>query len=190
MTSGLFQDFDIMLTAINLTADSGETIQAQLNQMQPRHLEDFEIAWQEVLQNLSQDDAFWSWAMKKRLSLVDNRFEAYAIEYKKLTQGLLWLETRWHCSWANPDQRLVYVEAIAAAPWNRGLIQSPPYLKGVGAALLFFARQRSLALGYNGRVGLHALPASEGFYHHEQMLDYGEDPDKDNLRYFEFGIME
>jgi hypothetical protein len=117
----------MMLTNINLTANSGETIQAQLNQMQPRHLEDFETAWQEVLQELNQDDAFWSWAMKKRLSL---------------------------------------------------------------AALLFFARQRSLALGYNGRVGLHALPASEGFYHHEQMLDYGEDPDKDNLRYFEFGTME
>jgi hypothetical protein len=78
----------------------------------------------------------------------------------------------------------MYVEAIAAAPWNRGLIQSPPYLKGVGAALLFYARQRSLVLGYNGRVGLRALPASEGFYLRQQMLDYGADPDKDNLRYF------
>jgi hypothetical protein len=39
----------MMLTDINLTADSGETIQAQLNQMQPRHLENFETAWQEAL---------------------------------------------------------------------------------------------------------------------------------------------
>jgi hypothetical protein len=42
-------DYFKILTDINLTADSRETIQAQLNQMQPRHLEDFETAWQEAL---------------------------------------------------------------------------------------------------------------------------------------------
>jgi hypothetical protein len=83
----------MMLAAITLTTGYEETIQVQLNRMQSRHLEDFETAWQEMLQNSNQDDAFWNWAMKKRLSSIDNRFEAYAIEYRKLTQGLLWLET-------------------------------------------------------------------------------------------------
>jgi hypothetical protein len=177
------------MISIDLITDSGQIVQAQLNQMQQRHLDDFETIWQEMLENLNQDDAFWDWAMKKRLS-IDNRFEAYAIDYQGLTQGLLWLETQWHRSWVSPKQRLVYVEALATAPWNRGILRSSPYLKGVGSALLLFARQRSLTLGYDGRVGLHALPISENFYHHLKMSDYGNDPDKDNLRYFEFGILD
>jgi hypothetical protein len=179
-----------MSISIDLITPSGQTVQAELDKMQPRHIEDFETAWLGMLQNLNQYDAFWDWAMKKRLSSINKRFEAYAIEYNDLTQGLLWLETQWHCSLVNPDQRLVYVEAIASAPWNRGTLRYPPYLKGVGTALLVFAKQRSLALGYNGLVGLHSLPISESFYHHLQMSDYGDDPDKDNLRYFEFDTLD
>jgi hypothetical protein len=128
--------------------------------------------------------------MKKRLSITDNRFEAYAIEYQGLTQGLIWLETQWHRSWLNPEQHLVYVEALAVAPWNRKNLQYPPYLKGTGNALMIFARERSQALGYQGRIGLHSLPASENFYHRQNMSDYGEDPEKENLRYFEHGILK
>jgi hypothetical protein len=179
-----------MLTLVDLLTASEEIVKAELDSMQKRHLKDFEVVWQKALQNSGQSDVDWNWAMKKRLTLLDNRFEAYALEYAELTQGLIWLETQWHRSWLEPDQRLVYVEAITAAPWNRKLLQSPPYLKGVGSALLVFAQQRSLALGYDGRVGLHALPTSEGFYLSQQMSDYGEDPDKDGLRYFEFGKME
>jgi hypothetical protein len=178
-----------MPISVDLIAASGEIVQADLDRMQPRHIEDFETVWQEVLRNLNQYDAFWNWAMKKRLSSINNRFEAYAIEYNNLTQGLLWLETQWHCSLFNPDQRLVYVEAIASAPWNREELQFPPHLKGVGTSMLLFARQRSLALGYDGRVGLHSLSSSESFYLRQQMPDYGEDPAKDNLKYFEFGVM-
>jgi hypothetical protein len=179
-----------MPISIQLLHESKQTVRATLDRMQPRHLEDFETIWQEVLENWNQDDAFWNWAMKKRLSAINSRFEAYAIEYGGLTQGLIWLETQWHRSWGNPRQRLIYIEALASAPWNREVLQSPPYLKGVGAGLLLFARQRSMALGYDGRVGLHALPVSEGFYLNRQMLDYGKDSEKDDLRYFEFGALE
>jgi hypothetical protein len=179
-----------MTRLINLIAESGDVVQAQLNQMQKCHLDDFEVFWRETLHNLGQDDAAWNWAMKKRLALLDDRFEAYAIEYQGLAQGLMWLETQWHRSWLNPDQCLVYIEALAVAPWNRRDLQHPPYLKGTGNALMIFARRRSLALGYQGRVGLHSLLASEEFYAHQNMSDYGEDPDKDNLRYFEHGILD
>jgi hypothetical protein len=179
-----------MTILVDLMAESGVVVQAELNQMKKRHLTDFESIWQEILKNLGQDDAFWDWAMKKRLSLLDNRFEAYAIEYQGLAQGLMWLETKWHRSWLSPDQRLVHVEALAVAPWNRQNLQYPPYLKGTGNALMIFARERSLALGYQGRIGLHSLPTNENFYHRQNMSDYGEDPEKDNLRYFEHGILK
>jgi hypothetical protein len=176
-----------MLRAVNLTTGTGQPVQAQLHGMQQNHVDDFEGIWREILQALGEDDAFWNWARKKRLSVLDDRFEAYAIEYEGLTQGLLWLETQWHRSWPNPEHPLVYVEALASAPWNRRSLDDPPYLSGVGTALLSFARQRSMALGYAGRVGLHALPAAEAFYNRQNMADYGMDPDHDNLRYFEYG---
>ena len=64
-----------------------------------------------------------------------------------------------------------------------------PFFQGVGRSLLLFARQRSLELGYGGRVGLHALPESEAFYHRLPMPDYGADPEKEGLVYFKYGAM-
>jgi hypothetical protein len=46
-----------MAELIELIAESGELVQARLNQMQDRHLQDFEIIWREMLFNLGQDDA-------------------------------------------------------------------------------------------------------------------------------------
>jgi hypothetical protein len=63
------------------------------------------------------------------------------------------------------------------------------FFRGVGRLLLLFARQRSLELGYGGRLGLHALPESEAFYRRLQMPDYGADPEKEDLVYFEYGVM-
>jgi hypothetical protein len=61
-----------MSISIDLITPSGQTVQAELGKMQPRHIEDFETAWQEMLRNLNQYDAFWDWAMKKRLSSLIN----------------------------------------------------------------------------------------------------------------------
>ncbi|MGI8936255.1 MAG: hypothetical protein ACR2FS_19515 [Phormidesmis sp.] len=60
---------------------------------------------------------------------------------------------------------------------------------GIGRTLLLFARQRSVELGYSGRVGLHSISDSEAFYQRQGMPDYGADPDKDGLVYFEYGIV-
>lgn len=57
-------------------------------------------------------------------------------------------------------------------------VDDPPYLVGVSRAALLLARQRSVELGYGGRVGLHSLPESEAFYQRNNMPDYGPDPDK------------
>lgn len=174
---------------VTLATEAGP-IEAEIVPMQTRHVNDFETIWRDFLIELNQDDAFWNWAMKKRLSVINDRFEAYAVQYEGLTQGLLWLETQWHRSWRRHQQRLVYIEALASAPWNRRELQETPYIKGVGSALLLYARQRSLELGYQGRVGLHSLPLVETFYQRQNMANYGKDPEKENLRYFEYGSLE
>jgi len=175
-----------MQQTIELRQGNGQIVEAYLCRMQPQHLDDFNQIWQSLLQEMGEEDAFWSWARKKQLSLNQDRYETYAIEYDDLTQGLLWIETQWHRSQRRSSRPLVYVEALASAPWNRSRMNPIPYFAGVGTALLQFARQRSLQLGYGGRLGLHALPGSESFYESRNMLNFGYDPDREMV-YFEYG---
>ncbi len=58
---------------------------------------------------------------------------------------------------------LVYVSCLEVAPWNKTASPRRQY-RGLGQLLLRFACIRSQALGYKGVVGLHSLPAAEGFY--------------------------
>jgi len=177
-----------MEQTIQLIQGNGQLVEAQLCDMAQRHLNDFNHIWKSILLELNAEDAFWDWTRKKRLSLSDNRYEAYAVEYEELAQGLLWIETQWHRSQWAVGQPLVYVEALAAAPWNRRSLNPEPWLQGVGTVLLQFARQRSRALGYQGRLGLHALPGSESFYESRNMVNFGYDDDREMV-YFEYGVI-
>ena len=165
-------------------------VEATLIDLAQNHVDDFESLWWVQLRSFSQEDKYWDWVFKQRLSTSNENFESYAIECEGRTQGLMMLETQWHRSQVTIGRRLVYVEALTTAPWNREAVRRPPELKGVGTALLLFARQRSLELGYEGRVGLHSLPGAEGFYERRSMANYGADPDKENLTYFEYAPLQ
>jgi len=178
-----------MQRPIQLLSGTGEVVTGLLCDMNDRHLEDYQTIWKGILTATDQPDRYWMWSYKLHQTNREARYEAYAIEVDELTQGLMFLETQWHRSQLPQRDPLVYLEALAAAPWNRRLLEDPPYLTGVGRSLLLFARQRSLELGYGGRVGLHALPGSEGFYRRNQMTSYGDDPDKEGLVYFEYGSL-
>lgn len=99
------------------------------------------------------------------------------------------IETRLHGSQIERGQRLIYIDGMFTAPWNRVDIQDPRRYKNVGTSLLNFARIRSLDFGYKGRVGLHSLPDAVKFYNKKNMYNLGEDEDYDNLVYFEHGIL-
>ena len=99
------------------------------------------------------------------------------------------VETQLHDSRSAIGQRLVYIQYITSAPWNRKEIQRPLRYKGVGTALLRYARLRSVELGYGGRIGLHSLPTAERFYENQNMLNLGIDEEYENLTYFEYGML-
>lgn len=179
-----------MQKSIQIKSGEGTLVECLLCPMAARHLEDYDEIWAEMLEAAEQPDKGWPWDYKLRQAQQEERFEAYAIEDDTLTQGLLLIETQWHRSGLAQRFPLVYVQAITSAPWNRISLENPPYLLGVGRALLLFARNRSEQLGYRGRVGLHALPGSEGFYHRVKMPDYGPDPDREGLIYFEYGAIQ
>lgn len=164
-----------------------QIVQATLLCLAQKHLDDFDNLWLEQLRLYRQSDKYWDWVLKKRISLSNENYESYAIEYEGRTQGLMWIETQWHRSQVEVGQRIVYVEALATAPWNRLTIQMPPFLKGVGTLLLNFARRKSSELGYEGRIGLHSLPEAQRFYDSRKMMNFGPDPDKEDLIYFEYG---
>lgn len=176
--------------SIQLLSGNGQTVDGLICVMQQRHWLDFQSTWRGILTETNQADADWMWDYKLRQAERENRYEAYALEVEAFTQGLLFLETQWHRSHLPQRAPLVYVEALASAPWNRLTLEQPPFLRGVGQMLLSFSRQRSVSLGYGGRVGLHALPEAEGFYRRLQVPEYDADPEKEGLVYFEYGTIQ
>lgn len=165
------------------------SIEAYLVDLGQNHVDDYVNNWVEKLRLFTQEDKYWDWIFKLRYIANQENLEGYAVECENTTQGLMIIETQMHGSRLNIGKRLVYVDGIATAPTNRIEIQRPPQFKGVGQALLNFARIRSVELGYEGRVGLHSLPRSVGFYEKQNMFNCGPEEDYDNLVYFEYGVL-
>lgn len=178
-----------MNRTVRLPKPPNEVVTATICALTTEHISQVDTIWLGILRGTEQPDAYWNWSYKLRLSQNNERYEAYAIELDELLQGVILLETQWHRSWLSERSRLVYVEYLSSAPWNRRPIEDPPYLRHVGQALLRVARQRSVELGYAGRVGLHSIPGSEGFYERLNMMNNGADPDKEGLVYFEYAAM-
>lgn len=182
----------VQLSVSLVRGHDDQVVEAMLVSLAQNHVLDFESFWQDQLRQFIQEDKYWDWAFKQRLTTTRINYEGYAVECEGRTQGLMMLETQAHRSQFYPGNRLVYIEALSTAPWNRSQLQSLPRFKAVGTVLLEFSRLRSLELGYDGRVGLHALPGAEGFYERKNMMrsdfDPAEliDPEEESLTYFEY----
>lgn len=170
---------------IQLRSSAGELVPGEIVPANAEHLGQIRQTWTSLLNEAQQPDRGWDWEYFIRLAHKESRYEAWAVEAENLVQGMILLETRWHSSQVSVGDRLVYVEAIASAPWNRSLFGYQAHLKGAGSVLMRFSRTRSQEVGCSGRVGLHSLPEAEGFYRAQGMPDYGPDESKDELTYFE-----
>lgn len=136
----------------------------------------------------SSEHAHWDWSRKARTvqGLSNYRFSGTDVDGEM--QGLvLWDEL--FSKATHPTQLgkdLLYLSFLATAPWNdRNLTTAPRYV-GVGSLLILAAIEKSVELEYRGRVGLHALPQANGFYHRCGFTDLGPDLSHDSLHYFEF----
>ena len=178
-----------MSQSVRLFTSAGQAVIGQIVPMEQHHYDEVNTVWKPILIATEQSDAGWIWDYKLRQSQREERYEAYVLDVEGFPQGLVFIETQWHRSHWPQRWPLVYVEAIATAPWNRSDIEQPPWLKRVGTLLLLYARQRSVELNYGGRVGLHSLPGAEGFYRQQQMVELGPDPEKENLVYFEYSAI-
>lgn len=163
--------------------------------VQTQHLESVNQNWRPYFRELArrgrkQDDDHWDWSSLARNWREDKDF-TFAVVAGGETQGLLWATKG--CSsqplsegepW--PPEILV-VERLATAPWNRG--QPMPLhisqYKLVGTSLLKEAVLLSRELGFQGRVGLHALEDAESFYEEIGMLKITPGT-SESMAYFEF----
>lgn len=181
---------DFSLNVKLLRVQDNQIVDAILTTVTDKHLTDAQNLWAPQLTGTRYLDADWNWEKKNRLAKILPGDELYAIECEGITQGLMTIDIlKKRCQIESQyRRRLVYISALATGPWNRPAINNPPTYKGVGKNLVDFAIARSYELGYQGRVGLHALPDSIDFYRKIRVgfLDCGSDPDEpDNLVYFE-----
>lgn len=173
-----------------LRVRDNQIVDATLTTVTSKHLEDAKTLWEPQLSGTGKDDEYWNWESKSRGAKLLLGDELYAIECDGVTQGLMLIDIlKKRCQIESQyRRRLVYIRALATAPWNRLAINNPPTYKGVGGNLLDYAIARSYELEYQGRIGLHALPGAIAFYKKLRigLLDCGSDPNEaDNLVYFE-----
>jgi hypothetical protein len=136
----------------------------------------------------------WSWAYKAA-TLAPSRLDAlgdvrlFGIEAVNQWQGLLFALSEGHFTRLGTSGRpLVYVDFLESAPWNWNVQATNQVgrFSGIGLQLMELASRWSLSLDYGGRIGLHALPQSEGFYKdRREMNNLGMDAKYHDLCYFE-----
>jgi GNAT superfamily N-acetyltransferase len=105
-------------------------------------------------------------------------------------QGLMMTTTVGHAAQLleQRDKPLVYVKYLESAPWNVKAFAPAPKYGAIGTRLLEAAVRVSLAEGFAGRVGLHALPnpETERFYQRRGFIGLGPDARMEDLPYYEF----
>ncbi len=182
---------------------TGERVPAQLySEICQEDLQDIATAWSTEfgirslrakacrVSTWRDEDAHWDWDDKQAKRHGTLSHQGYSVVADHLTQGVMYVATDGE-SRLEPGFHAVYVDYLAAAPWNRPLPFDATYerkIRGVGEALMREAVALSLDddLGTDGRVCLHALPDAEAFYDKRMgMQDLGRDPAYQHLRLFE-----
>ena len=141
-------------------------------------------SFRDILNKLGIPDRHWDWRLKCAVAAKTNR-KVYGLLNGEHVEGVMVLELG-HTDRCTPGLPLVYVEFVAAAPWNRSAIRRPERFRSMGTLMLGAAVEVSRMQGLDGRCGLHSLLAAEGFYRRIGMKEFGIDPSKEGMRYFEF----
>jgi hypothetical protein len=181
---------------------SGELVQAILvEKLQIREIElTEEQQWKPIIQQcfdrLNQEGVpkerwpqhtGWSWRSKHRKHSRSLAFKFFGIRCDGKLQGLMLLSTlvQEGRSKDHKGKPVLYVQYIETAPWNLPTFVDEPRYSLVGTNFIDIAIKVSLDEECEGRIALHSLPQSDGFYIKCGMTDLGPDHEFDDLRYFE-----
>jgi len=171
---------DLLVVEGEWAAERSQVMQALLQKGVPRQ------NWPQSLH--------WDWRKKApQLKLLAST--GYGLVSEKQWQGVMLTLTEPYAAQLNQDKGkpLVYIDYLEVAPWNWAIpeIGRDRRFRGIGSILFWKAVHQSREEGFHGRVGLHALPQAESFYEQVcRMTPLGQDPSKQNLRYFELSRIE
>jgi hypothetical protein len=129
----------------------------------------------------------WDWGAKSH-KLQFLAYRCLGIECAGNWQGLLMVKLTGQVARLDPDKGkdLVYIDYLESAPWNLHTMVDRPLYGGLGSLLMRTAVQLSYNEGFQGRIGLHALPQAEDFYRDDcGMHGCGPDAFYQDLRYYE-----
>ncbi|ODU67703.1 MAG: GNAT family N-acetyltransferase [Novosphingobium sp. SCN 66-18] len=185
-----------------LNATSGKPEEAELwDAITEKQLGDWEAEWIpelfKAIQKLHRagvervhwpQSRHWNWRQKTQALQGMLAHPGFSIVCNGTTQGMMIVDTTTHrCRVESQKGKdLVYVEYVENAPWNRPELADPPLYRGIGSILIRAAIALSIEEEFKGRIGLHALPQSNGFYANTcGMTDLGIDASYHGLRYFE-----
>jgi len=181
---------------------TGETEEAQLlEEITIAHFIETQQKWRPIVEEVTrirhragETDTLprhwhWDWTRKaNQLGLLGIQF--YGIECRGRLEGLMKVDLDPTIRCRIPEQmgkEVVYIDYIEAAPWNVKQIVDAPEYGAVGSRLFAAAVHLSVAEGFKGRVALHSLPTSEGFYVQAcQMTAVERDVHKQNLLWCEY----
>jgi hypothetical protein len=131
----------------------------------------------------------WNW--QRKVAATENLLACptFAVECEGQVQGMMLINTDEYRARIGDEagKSLVYIYFVSTAPWNLGHRGEQKRFHGVGQILLRAAILQSIELGHKGRIGLHSLPQSEAFYEKYGFMNFGPDPLKDGLKYYELG---
>jgi hypothetical protein len=177
-----------------------EPIEAELvSEIASNNIIDWHTKWQPALGALKAtlqrlgvprdqwpQSAHWDWSRKVEEVEGLLAFRNFSVIAEGLTQGLMRLDLTKSARLAvQLGKPIVYVDYVEVAPWNQPFGGLPARYRGVGSALIIAAVNLSMEEDFKGRIGLHSLPQSEGFYRHLNMADLGPDRRCQGLHYFE-----
>jgi hypothetical protein len=187
---------------IQRRSDGADVEAALLDSMAPHDLLVVENVWsierslvmQELLQSAVSRSQWpqslhWDWQRKApQLRLLE--CSGFGIVCEQQWQGVMLTETASYSAKLAPDQGkpLVYIDFLEVAPWNWVIpeIGRSGRFRAVGSTLFWRAVKQSEEEGFQGRVGLHALPQAVPFYERAcGMTPLGSDASKQNLLYME-----
>ena len=153
----------------------------------PSRLDGAERLHREGNSNIVPEHHHWNWGMKGQM-LQWPSCRCLGVEADGQMQGLMMVESARHHSRLprSRGESLLFIEFIESAPWNLLAYVTEPRYSGVGTVLIHAAIQSSVDLGYNGRIGLHALPQVESYYQEKYGMIYVEhDENHHSLPYYE-----
>ena len=144
-----------------------------------------------IAQGAPPDIKIWQGKWGSKVTLLGQKGTSIqAIKVKSRVEGLIKLLVEGQDSRLAVGSQLVYIDLVESAPWNVGrymkVLGRDPIYKDTGLELVRLAIKESLKCGYDGRVGLHSIVPAEGFYRGLAMKEFGPDPSKGNMNYFEF----